>query len=306
MKESHQTRAARPRSRLLLIGIALILVAPLAGADERPNILFLFTDDQRADTVGAWGNERVRTPNIDRLARDGISFRANYNFGANSAAVCAPSRAMIHTGRVWLKSPNSMHGVATLPQVLGDAGYQTFITGKWHNGEEALLRSYQRGNSVLMGGMADHSNVPVADIGADRTLGRERVSAGFSTEIFADAAVRFLRRYDDEDPFFAYVSFTTPHDPRDPPPGFVDRHYADLPPLPPNFLPQHPFDNGELVVRDEVLAAWPRPERAVRQQIAEYYGLLDHLDEQIGRVLEALRASPHAESTIVVFASAPR
>src|SRR5690606_646761 len=82
------------------------------------------------------------------------------------------------------------------------------------------------------------------------------------------------------------------------------RSYRESPPpLPENFLPQHPFDNGQLVLRDENLAPWPRPPEMIREQLAEYYGLISHLDAQIGRVLEALAASPHATNTIIVFAA---
>ena len=82
---------------------------------------------------------------------------------------------MVHTGRTYLHTPNDMAGVATLPQVLGDAGYHTFITGKWHNGEEALLRSYREGASIMLGGMSDHLRVPLRDVTGNRVLSGERL-----------------------------------------------------------------------------------------------------------------------------------
>ena len=151
---------------------ALPLAAQPAGEaarppSDRPNILFLFADDQRADTIRAWGNEWIDTPNLDRLAAEGLSFERNYTFGSNSGAVCVPSRAMVLTGRSWMRSPNDMRGVPTLPRELEAVGYRTFITGKWYNGVEALLRSFDRGTAVYLGGMADHTRVEVQDIEAD-------------------------------------------------------------------------------------------------------------------------------------------
>src|SRR5882724_2059766 len=105
----------------------------------RPNILLLFADDQRADTIAAWGNRHIQTPNLDRLVARGFSFRNNYCFGSNSGAVCVPSRAMLMTGRTWLDVKADLQGAALLPQLLRDGGYETFATGKWHNGEASFV-----------------------------------------------------------------------------------------------------------------------------------------------------------------------
>jgi arylsulfatase A-like enzyme len=122
--------------------------------------------------------------------------------------------------------------------------------------------------------------------------------------MFADAAIEFLHSDDARKPFFAYVAFTAPHDPRQPPQAYREMYYRDLPPLPPNFLPQLPFDNGAMRGgRDENLGAWPRTEAMIRDQLAEYYGLITHMDEQIGRILAALEQSGHADHTIIIFAA---
>src|SRR5918993_1397696 len=91
----------------------------------RPNILLLFADDQRADTIGAWGNPHIRTPNLDRLVARGCSFRGNYCFGSNSGAVCVPSRAMLMSGRTWFDVGRDLEGVKLLPESLREAGYAT-------------------------------------------------------------------------------------------------------------------------------------------------------------------------------------
>ena len=98
---------------------------------------------------------------------------------------------MVLTGRSWMRSPNNMRGVPTLPRLLEAAGYRTFITGKWHNGEEALLRSFDRGTAVYLGGMADHTQVEVQNI-ENGGMVRRRVGEKFSSELFADAVIDFL------------------------------------------------------------------------------------------------------------------
>ena len=313
------TRFAKVEMLAVVVAVLAVLgCAP--GANEElaaetepsaslPNIVFLFADDQRADTIGAWGNELIDTPNLDRLAAEGWSFRRNYVFGSNSGAVCVPSRAMVLTGRSWMRSPNNMEGVPTLPRLLESAGYRTFITGKWHNGEDALLRSFDRGTAVYLGGMADHTQTEVQDI-ENGGMVRLRVGEAFSSEMFADAVIDFLDEQAEakadgevEQPFFAYVPFTAPHDPRQPPPEYRERYYQRNLPLPSNYLPQHAFDNGALILRDENLAAWPRSEEVIRDQLAEYYGLVTHLDEQVGRILDALDENGQAENTIVVYAA---
>jgi arylsulfatase A-like enzyme len=273
-------------------------------AGSRPNVLFLFADDQRADTIGAHGNPHIRTPHLDRLAAAGFSFRCNYIFGGNSGAVCVPSRAMLMSGRTWFHVDHSLKGARLLPEVLGENGYVTFGTGKWHNGEESWRRAFQRGRNIFFGGMADHTRVPVRDLGPDGKLTPQRIGGQFSSELFAEAAIDFLRGHDGRKPFFLYVAFTAPHDPRMPPEEFRKAYYQSPPPLPANFLPQLPFDNGMMrQVRDEDLAPWPRTERIVRDQLAEYYGLITHLDEQVGRILAALGETGQAENTLVIYAA---
>jgi len=273
-----------------------------AQAQPRPNVLFILTDDQRADTIAAYGNTHIHTPSMDRLANRGFNFRRNYCMGSPHGAVCVPSRAMLLTGQAYFRIPLGLEGVATLPQHLRALGYTTFITGKWHNEEPGLLKSFESGRAIMLGGMANHEAVPLADI-SDGALANERVGKGFSSEIFADTAIEFLKNAPRDRPFFCYVPFTAPHDPRMPPAAYREKYYKNRPPLPPNFMTQHPFDNGRLIVRDEVLAPWPRTGDAIRDQLAEYYGMIEHLDAQIGRILDALAASPFADNTYIVFAA---
>jgi len=296
-----------PLSLSLLLSFSAAAAAATAASGAKPNILFLFADDQRADTIAAHGNTHIKTPVIDGLTRTGVSFRNNYVFGGNSGAVCVPSRAMLHTGKTWFAiNTATLAGEKLMPELFGENGYTTFGTGKWHNGQPSWLRAFQHGESVMFGGMANHEKVPLRDLGPDGKLTAERIGEKFSTELFADAAIRFLEKQSPQPeakPFFCYIAFTAPHDPRQPPPGFP-ANYTSRPPLPKNFLSQLPFDNGAMQGgRDENLGAWPRTEAMIRDQLAEYYAMIEHLDAQIGRILATLKARGLADNTIIVYAA---
>ncbi len=273
------------------------------GAVAAPNILFLLADDQRPDTVSAWGNPHIQTPNLDRLVAEGFSFRRAYCMGSDNGAVCVPSRAMLATGKAYTRLTRDIAGERTLGQVLGENGYTTFATGKWHNERPSWLRSFERGKTVYFGGMSDHSNVPIEELGPDGKLRGAGFSRRFSSALFADSVIEFLEGYDEPAPFFAYVAFTAPHDPRQPPKAYREMYYRSRPPLPPNFLPQHPFQNGHMTGRDEELGPWPRTIPVVSDQLAEYYGMVTHLDDQVGRILAALERTGKAEETYVFYAA---
>ena len=286
-----------------LLAAILISLGGVAAHAGQPNILFILADDQRTDTIGAFGNPNIDTPAIDSLVRDGFSFRRNYCMGSMHGAVCQPSRAMIMSGQAYFRLEMNLEGTTTFPERLRAQGYSTFITGKWHNDRPAVVRSFEQGASIMMGGMSNHEAVPIVDISEDGELINKRRGDTFSSELFVDAAIAFLERRDTEKPFLAYVSLTSPHDPRQPPLEYRKPYYERNLPLPDNFLPQHPFDNGRLIVRDENLAPWPRTPEVVRDQLAEYYGMITHMDVHIGRLLATLDALDLRENTIIVYAA---
>ena len=274
-----------------------------AQAGRLPNILFILSDDQRADTIGAWGNPYVRTPSLDRLAAAGASFTHAYIMGSTQAAVCAPSRAMLMTSLRLQKAREDLEGQTTWPERFAAAGYRTFITGKWHNGAASAERAFETGRSVFLGGMADPYRLPVRDFSRGGAEPVTREGGKHDSALFADEAVAFLEAQKGDRPFLCYVAFKAPHDPRVAPAVWHERFRASPPPAPANFLPQHPFDNGEMAIRDELLLPWPRTETAVQRELADYYASIGHLDEQIGRILATLRSSGLEENTLVVFSS---
>ena len=273
----------------------------IAASAQAPNIVFLFADDQRADTIAALGNPLIQTPNIDKIVKNGVSFRRAYMQGAMQGATCIPSRAMLLSGRSLARVDETLLRDKTWPEAFRDAGYTTFVSGKWHNGNASIPKCFQVARSMFTGGMTDPMRAPLRQM-SNGTLEPPVVSQKHACEVFADEAVHFLQNHTGG-PFLCYVPFDAPHDPHIVPDNFPIKYDPTRIPLPENFLPEHPFDNGEMKVRDEVLLPWPRTPEEVRTLISEYYRYISYLDAQIGRILDALKASSFADNTIVVFSS---
>lgn len=304
-----------PRKLINLL-LAVTFSSPHLSASTKPNVLFLFTDDQPVGTISAHGATHIRTPHIDRLVAQGTSFTNTYIMGASSPGVCLPSRAMLLTGRtIWNIENQGIWGYEiseknkTLPEVFREAGYVTFATGKNDPGRSGQLgRAYTHADKLLLQGMSRQYGMPLHPFQPDGDYtgvkSTKDDSGKHSAEVYADAAIRFLEsRAGNHQPFYAYVSFQTPHDPRDAPAGYHEMYPAGDMPLPPSFLPEHPFDNGMLRIRDENLAPFPRTEAVVREHIADFCAVMSHTDAQIGRILAALEKSGKMDNTLIVFAS---
>jgi len=289
------------RPLLGVVGLLPTLGMAVAATDSRPNVLFLFADDQRADTIAALGNPVIQTPNLDRLVRSGVAFNRAYMQGGFVGGTCMPSRAMLLSGRSLFRADSNLMRDETWPAAFGRAGYTTFMSGKWHNGERSIPRSFQAARSVFSGGMTDPQKAMLSDL-ADGKLTKPAIAPKHACEMFADEAIRFLRE-PHKAPFFCYIPFDAPHDPHVVPEDFPIRYDPTKIPLPASFLPQHPWNNGDMMTRDELLLPWPRTPESVRAIRAEYFRYISYLDAQIGRVLDALEASPCAKNTIVVFSS---
>lgn len=269
---------------------------------QRPNVLFLLTDDQRHDTIGALGNPHIQTPNIDRLVHRGTAFPRHFC----TTPICQPARAEILTGCnsftnevPWFNIPIKP-GLTLLSEAFQSAGYHTIHVGKWHNEGHPKDRGYDRTHTVF--------GVPGTNLNDASKHGHyvrfkepHGEVAGHSSEVFVDAALRALENAPDDNPWFCYLAFFAPHDPHDSPAPF-DTMYdpADMPLLP-NYMPEHPFDNGDMTIRDEQLDNWPRTQDAMRRYRARYYGLISHLDSQIGRLIGALEVKGELDNTIIVF-----
>jgi arylsulfatase A-like enzyme len=291
------------RPFVFLLGLALLAVwAPrLAGAQtaarpKRPNVVFLFADDMRADSIGALGDRNVKTPNLDAVARRGFVMTNAYCLGGNVGAVCTPSRNMLLSGKAYFRwrdfappdQPNQKGLFApgegpNFPLSLKDAGYLTHHHGKRGN-TAPLIQAKFEVNKYLQNDLEDRT---------DGEPGRR----------IADEAIAFLKEKRDDRPFFMYLAFASPHDPRVAAKRYLDLYDREKLPLPQNFKPQHEFDNGEMTIRDELLSPWPRTAADMRRTWHEYYATISGLDFHIGRLLQTLKDLKLEENTIIVFSA---
>ncbi|MCP4191937.1 MAG: sulfatase-like hydrolase/transferase [Planctomycetaceae bacterium] len=288
-------------------------------AAERPNILFIFADDQCYQTIGEIVGDEIETPNLDRLVRQGLTFTRTYNMGSWSGAVCVASRTMLNTGRylwhanrIYNETEQERKAGRFWSEYLRAGGYDTYMTGKWHvkaNAQEAFdVTAHVRGGMPAQ--TPTGYNRPLPDQADpwrpwDQSFGGFWQGGKHWSEVVGDNAVSFLSQAStDDDPFFMYIAFNAPHDPRQSPQEFVDRYPVNEMKLPANFLTYYPFKEligcGEKL-RDERLGPFPRTPEAVQVHRQEYYAIITHMDEQIGRILAALQESGKAENTYVFF-----
>ncbi|MEO1011897.1 MAG: sulfatase-like hydrolase/transferase [Bacteroidota bacterium] len=331
--------------RAILV-VAVVLMGCMSGEKKeiqepgnRPNFLFIFTDDQTNESINAINNKEVSTPNLDKLANSGVVFTHCFNQGSWGGAVCIASRAMLITGQYMYSARERVAHDPLWVEGFTKAGYETFLTGKWHNKDETALKSFKYAEAIG-GGMYEsmhptekwhpaygrptatnnswkpwdplftgHWTPKVKDIVYDEN-GEKKISEKYqipqhTSELYADRAINFLqtRVKDSDNPFFMYVAFNAPHDPRQSPKEFVDMYPPENVAVPKNFVEQHSFDQGDRRVRDENLASHPRTVDQLKVQRGEYYAIISHADQQIGRILKALEESGKADNTYIIFSS---
>jgi len=281
-----------------------------------PNVVLIVTDDQRPDTISALGNAEIQTPHLDSLVRTGTAFLR----AVSPNPLCVPARAEIMTGMCGLRAgrlDTRIEGKPLWAKTMREAGYHTWYVGKWHNDGRPMTRGYEQSLALYAGGGRRPLSFPVDYAGREVTgycgwvLQNDdgerfpELGVGLTPDIserFADAAMELISRKPDR-PFFLHLNFTAPHDPLLIPPGWEGTYKPDAISLPPNFLPQHPFDHGNFDGRDEKLLPRPRTPGDVRRDLAAYYAVISHMDQQIGRILDVLKATAQADDTLVIFTS---
>lgn len=309
---------------LLTLGcaaVAALLAAPQTMAAEKPNVLFIFADDQCFDTINSLGNEEIQTPNLDRLREHGVTFTHAYNMGSWSGAVCVASRTMLNTGRflwhaneVYNTTEQEREAGRLWSEIMRSGGYDTYMTGKWHVRADAE-KAFDLAVDVR-GGMPNQTpegyNRPIEGQ-PDPWSPYDPKFEGFWkggkhwSEVVGDHACDFLgKASQDEDPFFMYIAFNAPHDPRQSPKEFVDMYPLDKIAVPENYVDEYPYKDAigcSKGLRDEKLAPFPRTHYAVKVNRQEYYAIITHMDREIGRILDALEKSGKADNTYIFYSA---
>ncbi|MCY4216552.1 MAG: sulfatase-like hydrolase/transferase [Flavobacteriaceae bacterium] len=330
----------------LLVILLILVSCTNDQVDRKPNFVFLFADDLSYNALGYLGNSVVQTPNIDRIAQTGISFTNTYNMGGWNAAICVASRSMIISGlSIWdahkaTKNWSDNDSVVvnqTWPKLLEQNGYQTFMTGKWHV-ELPVESVFQRVGTERPGMPGDRRmETPFQEIEEAYRLGEDTnylfpigyarpvdendlswsptdsIHGGFWeggkhwSEVVRDEAFAFLEEaQENANPFFMYLSFNAPHDPRQAPQEYVDLYPLEDIDLPTSFLEEYPHKDdigNDLLLRDESLAPFPRTPHAIKTHIQEYYAIISHLDTQVGLILDQLEQSGSLDNTYIFFAA---
>jgi choline-sulfatase len=305
------------------MGIAALSVPNvpvLAGRQNKPNILFIFADDQCFETLRSLGCDEIHTPNLDRLVKSGVTFTHAYNQGAWHGAVCVASRTMLNTGLFLWKARDiepRLAGEAKAgrfwSQYMMRAGYETYMSGKWHVKGVETEDIFDHVRDVRPG-MPNQTpegyNRPIegqADPWTpwDKKFGGYWKGGKHWSEVLGDHAEDFLGNAgNSSNPFFMYLAFNAPHDPRQSPKQYVDKYPLDKVSVPENFLPQYPYKDSIGCgpgLRDEKLAPFPRTRYAVKVHRREYYAIITHMDNQIGRILNALDKTGKADNTYIFF-----
>jgi len=289
--------------------------------ETAPNILFIFADDQCYSTLRELGNQEVYTPTLDELARQGTVFTTCYNMGGWHGAVCVASRTMLNSGKfLWraeaVDNRPDLESLAEAGQLwskeMERLGYDTYMTGKWHVNIEPpeIFNHVGTVRGGMPGAVPEMYDRP-RDEGDWEWTPWDTAFGGFWeggvhwSEVVANETIGFLDQASaSENPFFMYVAFNAPHDPRQSPREYVDMYPLEDLALPDNFLPEYPQKDSmgcPPTLRDEMLAPFPRTEYAVKVHRQEYYAIITHMDAQIGRILEHLEQTGKAENTLIFF-----
>jgi arylsulfatase A-like enzyme len=283
---------------LCALAIAVLAIGSASAVHaqtEKPNIVFLISDDHRWDALGIAGNSKIKTPNLDRMAEEG-QWYSDFTIQVSS---CAPSRAALLTGLPaylsgWYSNEFQREDVVprtgfdqyrTLPTEMGKAGYYTAMTGKWHITPDPWRVGFQSVRRWMLGGAGPYKDAMLAEGNSD---GKKQVE-GFTNTIFAEDALDELKKRasgETTQPLFLWVAFTAPHGP-----------------FTPNPEPFHSMYDGKTAAELAPETFYDDPGKTKRglQTWENYYEAMGALDAEVGRILETIRDSSLSTNTLVIF-----
>lgn len=299
------------------ISLLLLTAIPAAARDTQPNILFIVTDNQPASILGAYGNPDVRTPNIDRLAKEGLRFTQAFAVHG----MCSPTRATLLTGLLpsqhgvqdwlddeetdsWPNDWNAIREYRTLPYTLKNRGYQTSLIGKWHLGQPRPPDEwFDHWVTFNLGHTIDFWNNEIND-----NSQKYKVEGQHSVDFFSDKAVEYLESYDNQKPFFLMVTYNGPY--MNPPTNLgpaKNRHYAEykdneFPSFPRNRIHETILDKIPVPDAEEWYLNLARMHNDP-ETMANAASQNTMVDDGVGRLLKALKENGLAENTLVIYTS---
>lgn len=314
------------KTRFLAVFLLMLAVMRGAGASQ-PNFLVILVDDMGYSDIGCFGGE-IRTPNIDRLADNGMRFTQMYN-----TAKCFPTRAALLTGIYFQHTDREFPHTATVGEVLRPAGYRTLWSGKHHAKFNPITRGFDRFSGML-GGAGNHFNPGLEAIPGQPAPANKGTNAWaidevetspyvpddpkfYTTDTFTDYALDWLEEYKDEDkPFFLYVAYTAPHWPLHAWPediakyeGVYDAGYESV-------RNARYARQVEMGLMDPSVAPLSEPEwgkvwseltddekKEEAMLMAVYAAMVDRVDQNVGRLVQKLDRLGELDNTLILFLS---
>src|SRR5262245_45701761 len=288
-------------SALVLFGTGLVQLLTANPAQNnkhlssgRPNILLIITDDQGYGDLGFNGNPKIRTPNLDKFARQSVALQSFY-----VSPVCSPTRASLLTGRynyrtgvvdTYLGRSLMYPDEVTLAEMLASAGYRTGIFGKWHLGDNYPMRAIDQGFQEALtlngGGIGQPSDPSGGESYFDPILfanGKAKQTRGYVSDVITDAALQFIAENRSR-PFFTYLAFNAPHTPLEVPEAYYQT-----------------YRRMNLTLKDFPSAGHAIPSNFDSETTAKIYGMVENIDENVGRLLQKLDELRLRENTVVIF-----
>ena len=319
--------------------IIFTLALASCSKDKRPNVLLIVADDLGYADLGCYGSD-IHTPNIDKLASEGIRFTQFH-----TSPYCAPTRAMLLSGNnnhvagmgrqggapkgSWEEGKPGYEGhlsdrIVPMPLLLKDAGYHTYMIGKWHLGKEPDQSPYEKGFersfSLLQGGGNHYNDIgliasdSVSQYSADGSF-TEYPPGKYATEFYTGKLIEFIKANKDGKPFFAYAAYTSPHWPLQAPAendkyrGAYDMGYDSL-----RALRFESLKRAGIIPQEQVLpprlatikpwgALTPKEKKIESRKMELYAAMVDNLDNHIGRLIQFLKDEGLYENTVIIFMS---